>query len=51
MMYDMMDGTMAWMMGGMGLVSILLLLVLVLGAAGLVKYLLSTRRVHGGRDA
>ena len=43
MMRDMMNGAMAWMMGGMGLVSILILLVLVLGAAALVKYLFSTR--------
>jgi len=37
MMRDMMNGAMAWMMGGMGLVSILILLVLVLGGAALVK--------------
>ncbi len=43
MMRDMMDGAMAWMMGGMGLVSILVLLVLVLSAAALLKYLFSTR--------
>jgi hypothetical protein len=43
MMRDMMGGAMEWMMGGMGLVSILVLLVLILGAAALVKYLLSTR--------
>jgi hypothetical protein len=39
MMRDMMDGTMGWMMTGMGLVSILVVLVLVLGVAALVKYL------------
>jgi hypothetical protein len=43
MMRDMMDGAMAWMMGGMGVASILVLLVLVLGAAALLKYLFSTR--------
>jgi hypothetical protein len=43
MMREMMDGAMAWMMGGMGFVSILVLLVLVLGAAALLKYLFSTR--------
>jgi flagellar basal body-associated protein FliL len=43
MMREMTDGAMAWMMGGMGLVSILVLLVLVLGAAALLKYLFSTR--------
>ena len=43
MMRDMMDGAMTWMMGGMGLASILVLLVLVLGAAALLKYLFSTR--------
>jgi hypothetical protein len=41
MMRDMMDGAMTWMMGGMGLVWILAILVLVLGAAALLKYLLS----------
>ena len=35
---DMMDG-MGWTMGGMGLVWILLLVVLVLAAAALIKYL------------
>jgi len=43
MMRHMMDGAMAWMMGGMGVASILVLLVLVLGAAALLKYLFSTR--------
>jgi hypothetical protein len=40
-MRDMMDGAMAWMMGGMGLVSILVIVVLILGVAALAKYLLS----------
>jgi hypothetical protein len=39
MMRDMMDGAMGWMMTGMGLVSILIVLVLVLGVVALVKYL------------
>jgi hypothetical protein len=39
MMRDMMDGAMGWMMTGMGLISILIVLVLVLGVAALVKYL------------
>jgi hypothetical protein len=43
MMRDMMDGAMGWMMGGMGLVWILVILVLILGVAGLVKYLLSAK--------
>jgi len=43
MMRDMMDGAMAWMMGGMGFASILVLLVLVLGAAAILKYMFSTR--------
>jgi hypothetical protein len=38
-----MDGAMAWMMGGMGVASILVLLVLILGAAALLKYLFSAR--------
>src|SRR5262245_35544402 len=53
-MRDMMDGAMAWMMGGMGLVSILILLILVLSAAALLNYLFSTRccdHVNGGRYA
>jgi hypothetical protein len=37
----MMDGAMAWMLGGMGLVSILVIVVLILGVAALAKYLLS----------
>ena len=40
-MRDMMDGAMAWMLGGMGLVSILVIVVLILGVAALAKYLLS----------
>jgi hypothetical protein len=36
----MMDG-MGWMMGGMGLLWILVLILVVLGIAALVKYLLS----------
>ena len=43
MMRDMMDGAMAWMMGGMGLVWILVILVLILGAAAFLKYLFSTK--------
>jgi type IV secretory pathway VirB2 component (pilin) len=43
MMRDMMDGAMGWMIGGMGLVWILVIVVLVLGAAALVKYLFSAR--------
>jgi hypothetical protein len=43
MMRDMMDGAMGWMMGGMGLVWVLVILVLILGAAALVKYLLSAK--------
>jgi hypothetical protein len=41
MMRDMMNGAMAWMMGGMGLVWILVIVVLILSAAALAKYLLS----------
>jgi hypothetical protein len=43
MMRDMMDGAMGWMMGGMGLVWILVIVVLILGAAALAKYLFSTK--------
>ena len=43
MMRDMMDGVMGWMMGGMGLVWILVIMVLILGAAALLKYLFSTK--------
>lgn len=39
MMRGMMDGAMGWMMAGVGLVSILVIIVLVLGVAALVKYL------------
>jgi uncharacterized membrane protein len=42
-MRDMMDGAMGWMMGGTGLVWILVILVLILGVAGLVKYLFSAK--------
>lgn len=38
----MMDG-MGWMMDGMGLIGVLVLVVLILAAAGLVKYLLSRK--------
>lgn len=41
MMYDMMCGEMMW---GMGLFSLLALVVLVLAAAALVKYLFSSSR-------
>lgn len=34
---------MGWMMGGMGLIWILIVLLLVLGAAALIKYLRSSR--------
>ena len=44
MMRDMMDGAMAWMMGGMSLVWIVIILVLILGAAALVEYLFSAKR-------
>jgi hypothetical protein len=43
MMREMTDGAMAWTMEGMGLVSILILLVLFFGAAALLRYLFSTR--------
>ena len=43
MMRDMMDGAMGWMMGGMGVVWLLIILILVLGAAALLKYLFSTK--------
>jgi hypothetical protein len=35
---------MSWMMAGMGLLALLLLIVLVLGIAALVKYLMSGRK-------
>jgi hypothetical protein len=38
-----MNGMMDWMMGGMGLVGLLLIIVLVLAAAALIKYLFSSR--------
>ena len=38
-MRDMMDGAMGWIMGGMGILSLLLILVLILGVAALIKYL------------
>ena len=40
MMRDMMDGAMGWMMTGMGLVWLLVIVVLVLAAAALAKYLI-----------
>ena len=43
MMRDMMDGAVGWMMGGMGVVWLLVILVLILGAAALVKYLFSAK--------
>jgi uncharacterized membrane protein len=42
-MDHMMDG-MGWMMGGMGLVGILVLILVVLGVAALIKYLMSSGR-------
>jgi hypothetical protein len=41
MMHDMMSGGRGWMMTGMGLLWLLIIVVLVLGAAALVKYLLA----------
>jgi hypothetical protein len=43
-MMEQMDGTMHWMMGGMGLIGVLVLIVLVLAVAALVRYLFFTRR-------
>jgi len=40
MMNDMMSG----MMGGMGLIAVLIVIVLVLGAAALIKYLFFSNR-------
>jgi hypothetical protein len=40
MMHDMMSG----MMGGMGLISVLIVVVLALGAAALIKYLVFSNR-------
>ena len=42
MMHDMMSG----MMGGMGLISVLGVIVLALGAAALIKYLILSNRSH-----
>jgi len=42
MMHDMMWG----MMGGMGLISVLGVIVLALGAAALIKYLILSNRRH-----
>jgi len=39
----MMNNMMDWMMGGMGIVSLLIIVVLVLTAAALIKYLFSGR--------
>ena len=39
MMHDTMNGPMGWMMGGMGLFSVLFILMLILGVAALIKYL------------
>jgi hypothetical protein len=39
----MMNGMMDWMMGGMGIVALLVTVVLVLAAAGLIKYLFFSR--------
>lgn len=38
-----MNNMMDWMMGGMGLASLLIIIVLVLAVAALIKYLLSGR--------
>jgi len=38
-MRDVMNGAMGWMMSGMGILSILVILALILGVAALVKYL------------
>jgi type IV secretory pathway VirB2 component (pilin) len=43
MLHDMFSGGMGWMMTGMGLLRILVVVVLVLGAAALVKNLMSGR--------
>jgi type IV secretory pathway VirB2 component (pilin) len=43
MMHDMMGNGMGWMMTGMGLLWVLVIIVLVLAAAALVKYLVSGR--------
>jgi hypothetical protein len=44
MINEMMNGGMGWMMTGMGLLGLLVIIVLVLGAAALLKYLLSGKR-------
>jgi hypothetical protein len=41
--HSMMNNMMDWMMGGMGLASLLIIIVLVLAVAALIKYLLSGR--------
>jgi hypothetical protein len=46
----MMDGVGGLMMGGMGPVWLLLILVLVLGVAALIKYLVSNTRRRNGSD-
>ena len=38
-MRDVMNGAMGWMMSGMGILSILVILALILGVAASVKYL------------
>jgi hypothetical protein len=43
MINNMMSNMPAWMMGGMGLVSLLILVILILAAAALLKYLFSSR--------
>ena len=45
-MYNDMSG---WMMWGMGLLCLLVGVVLILGAAALIKYLLSDRKSGGGK--
>ena len=44
MMHDGMAGGMDWMMGGMGVLSLLVLILVVLGIGALVKYLTSRGR-------
>jgi hypothetical protein len=39
----MMNGMSSWMMGGMGIASLPIIIVLILAAAALIKYLLSNR--------
>jgi hypothetical protein len=38
-MRDIVNGAMGWMMGGMGVFSLLLVVVLILGVAALIRYL------------